>query len=62
MQLVSTEATGNLFRSFSTVLPDAQVSGTNRPTFSLDPADADPGPGEHLRLLEVEEFGRRVAA
>jgi hypothetical protein len=35
----STEATGNLFRSFSTVLPDALVQKSDRPTFSMDPAD-----------------------
>lgn len=35
----STEATGNLFRAFSRVLPAAMVSGANRPTLSLAPAD-----------------------
>lgn len=35
----STEATGNLFRSFSTILPFAQAQTSSRPTFSFDPAD-----------------------
>jgi hypothetical protein len=35
----STEATGDLFRSFTTILPFASVGGANRPTVSLDPQD-----------------------
>ncbi len=35
----STEATGNLFRSFTSILPFASVGGANRPTVSLDPQD-----------------------
>ncbi len=35
----STEATGNLFKSFTSVLPFAQASASARPTFSFDPAD-----------------------
>ena len=35
----STEATGDLFRSFRSVLPFAAVGGANRPTVSLDPQD-----------------------
>lgn len=35
----STEATGNLFRSFTSVLPFASISGANRPTISMTPAD-----------------------
>jgi hypothetical protein len=35
----STEATSDLFRSFTTVLPDVMLSWSSRPTISLDPAD-----------------------
>jgi hypothetical protein len=35
----STEATGNLFRSFTTILPDALVQKTDRPTFTMTPID-----------------------
>src|SRR5262245_5911279 len=35
----STEATGNLFRSFTSVLPFVEASASARPTFSFDPAD-----------------------
>jgi hypothetical protein len=36
----STEATGgDMFRSFTTVLPDVLVQKADRPTFTLDPAD-----------------------
>jgi hypothetical protein len=35
----STEATGNLFRSFRAILPDVQLSGAERPTLSLSPQD-----------------------
>lgn len=35
----STEATGDLFRSFTRVLPFASVSGANRPTISMAPSD-----------------------
>jgi hypothetical protein len=35
----STEATGELFRAFSTVLPDALVQKTDRPTFTMSPID-----------------------
>lgn len=34
-----TEASGDIFRSFSRILPFAGVSGANRPTISLDPQD-----------------------
>src|SRR5262245_1524234 len=43
----STEATGDMFREFSKILPFAGVTGTNRPTISLTPLD-DP---ETLRGL-----------
>src|SRR5215218_6115627 len=35
----STEATGNLFRSFTAVLPDVVVGKTDRPTFTMSPID-----------------------
>jgi hypothetical protein len=35
----STEATGNLFKSFSTVLPFVGVSGASRPTLTFNPQD-----------------------
>ncbi len=35
----STEAPGNPFRSFASVLPFASIEGSNRPTVSLDPQD-----------------------
>jgi len=35
----SSEATGNLFQSFTAILPFASASGANRPTVSLDPQD-----------------------
>jgi hypothetical protein len=35
----STEATGDLFRSFSTILPFAGIEGANRPTVSMTPLD-----------------------
>lgn len=35
----TSEATGNLFRSFASILPAASIGGANRPTVSLDPQD-----------------------
>src|SRR5262249_38906694 len=35
----SPQATGNFFRAFTRILPDAQVSGSERPTLSLSPMD-----------------------
>jgi hypothetical protein len=35
----SPQASNSIFRSFSTVLPDVFLMGTNRPSFTLNPAD-----------------------
>src|SRR5262249_38231469 len=35
----SPQATGNLFRAFSRILPDVQMAGAERPTISLNPQD-----------------------
>ena len=35
----SPQASNAIFRSFSTVLPDVQLTGVNRPTFTFTPAD-----------------------
>jgi hypothetical protein len=55
----STESVNSIFRAFSRVLPDVQVSGSSRPTISLTPTDDSdairqfitPIPGETLILL-----------
>jgi hypothetical protein len=50
----STEATGNLFRSFTTVLPDVMLSGANRPTISLDPADGSDDVRQFLTPITLD--------
>lgn len=63
----STEATGNLFRSFSRVLPDVLASGANRPTITFDPADDSQAIRQFLTPISADtlafliETGRPVS-
>jgi hypothetical protein len=50
----STEATGDLFRSFTSVLPFASVRGANRPTISLTPIHSAETIARYLRPITLE--------
>jgi hypothetical protein len=51
----STESTNsNLFRSFSTVLPDVVASGTSRPTLSLTPIQSGETVARYMRPITLE--------
>jgi hypothetical protein len=50
----STEASGDQFRAFSTVLPFAQAGAASRPTFSFDPADDGTATRQFLTPISEE--------
>jgi hypothetical protein len=50
----STEATGDMFRSFSTILPFAGAGGSNRPTISLTPIHSGETVARYLRPITLE--------
>jgi hypothetical protein len=51
----STESTNsNIFRSFSTVLPDVAASGTSRPTLSLTPIQSGETIARYMRPVTLE--------
>jgi len=51
----STESTNsNVFRSFSTVLPDVVASGTSRPTLSLTPIQSGETIARYMRPITLE--------
>jgi hypothetical protein len=50
----STEASADIFRSFSTVLPGAGVSGSNRPTLTLTPIHSGETSARYLRPITLD--------
>lgn len=50
----STEATGDLFKSFTTILPFASVSGANRPTITMAPSDDGLAVRQFLTPISLE--------
>ncbi len=50
----STEATSNLFRSFSKILPFAQAGASSRPTFSFDPATDGTAMRQYLTPISAD--------